>query len=195
MSEIPSQFDRWMDSVNRLVVKASSVKIQYKTAYSKLEEAQSRLEAVEEAQTIVQTVAQNIQERVHTRIASVVTRCLAAVFENPYQFKILFERKRGRTEAILVFERDGWKIEPMFSSGGGPKDVAAFALRLSCMMLSRPKLHPIVVLDEPFKSPSPHYRERIKALMEILSQEMGVQFIMVTNIMELVTGEVIDLGD
>ena len=52
-----------------------------------------------------------------------------------------------------------------------------------------------VILDEPFKSPSPakNYRDRTKQLIETLADEMGVQFVMVTNIMELATGDIIDL--
>jgi len=193
MTEIPPQLQRWKATVDFLSTRAASAKAAYSSARKNLIEAKAHQKAIEEAQIIAQTVAQDIQEKVHNRIASVVTRCLTAVFDEPYQFKILFERKRGRTEAVLLFERDGQQIDPMTASGGGPVDLAAFALRLSCIMLARPKLRRVIILDEPFKSPSPHYRRNIRDLLKALSEEMSVQFIMVTNIMELVTGEVIDL--
>jgi len=192
-SEIPSQLERWGDSVTKLAAQATTAKAVYADARVELQTAQSRVLAIEEAQTIAQIIAQTIQEKVHHKISSVVSRCLSSVFEDPYQFKILFERKRGRTEATLLFERDGQQTDPLTASGGGPVDLATFALRLSCMMLNRPKLRRVLIMDEPFKSPSPHYRERVRQLMEVLSKEMGVQFILVTNIMELVAGKVIDL--
>jgi ABC-type thiamine transport system ATPase subunit len=122
-----------------------------------------------------------------------VTRCLSAVFEEPYEFKILFVQKRGRTEAKMIFERNGHEVDPLTASGGGVVDLAALALRLACIKLLRPAPRAVLIFDEPFKSPSPRYRERVKLLMETLATEMGVQFIFVTNIMELATGNIIDI--
>ncbi len=194
-SFIPSKMERWAKHINQLQIKAEAAKAAYRMARTRHKESMSTVTDAEEAQSITQTIAQEIQERIHAKIGGVVSRCLATVFEDPYKFEIIFERKRGRTEAKLVFNRDGETVDPMTASGGGPVDLAAFALRLSCMMLASPKLRRVLIMDEPFKSPSPHYREAVKQLMESLSKEMGVQFIMVTNIMELVAGDVIDLEE
>lgn len=145
----------------------------------------------EQAQKLTQITAQNVQQRVHNQIASVVSRCLSAVFDEPYQFKIHFERKRGRTEARLVFVRDGEEIVPMQGSGGGVLDVAGFALRLACLMLSKPKARKLLILDEPFKFISSEYRERVSDLLNTLAIEMKIQFVMVTHIPELQTGKVV----
>jgi len=185
--------ERWGEKVAQQIVASQTAKQIFQEARMKLADAQGNIRAIEEAQVIAQVVAQDIQEKAHSKISSVVSRCLSSVFEEPYEFKILFERKRGRTEAQLIFERDGQQVDPMTAAGGGPVDLAAFALRLSCLILRRPKLHRVVVMDEPFKSPSPHYRGLVRQLLAVLSEEMGVQFIMVTNIMELVAGDVVEL--
>jgi DNA repair exonuclease SbcCD ATPase subunit len=156
-----------------------------------LAKADDQVVYCEQAQKLVQEVSQHIQQQVHNRIASVVSRCLKAVFDEPYKFKIHFELKRGRTEAKLVFVRKGQEIVPMQGSGGGVLDVAGFALRIACLKLSRPQLRPIVFLDEPFKFVSEEYRERVRQLIETLSEEMGIQFVMVTHIPELRTGKVV----
>jgi len=158
-----------------------------------LGEAEYRAEAISEAQELAQAVAQAIQQQAHDRIAEVVSRCLEAVFDEPYQFIINFERKRGRTEASLRFKRDGVEVDPMTASGGGVVDVAAFALRLSCLVLNNPPLRRVLILDEPFKFLSKHYRPRIRDLMLTLAQEMKVQFVMVTHIQELVSGTVVEV--
>lgn len=147
----------------------------------------------EEAQKIAQLVAQTVQQQAHERIASTVSRCLAAVFDRPYKFKIIFEQKRGRTEARLVFERDGNELDPLSASGGGVVDVAAFALRLAALLLTRPPLRRVLVLDEPFRFVSVQYRERVRDLLEQLSDELGVQLIMVTHIEDFEVGTVIRL--
>ena len=159
-----------------------------------LAEANDHAGAIEEAQELAQATAQAVQQQAHDRIAEVVSRCLEAVFDEPYTFRIHFERKRGRTEAALRFERDGAEVDPMTASGGGVVDVAAFALRLSCLVLNNPPLRRVLILDEPFKFLSEEYRPRIRDLMLTLAKEMGVQFVLVTHIQELVAGTVVKVG-
>lgn len=146
------------------------------------------------SQKLVQQVAQSVQEEAHKQIATVVSRCLESVFDEPYTFKIEFERKRGRTEARLVLERDGKTYtDPLNETGGGVADVAAFAARLAALMLTKPRLRRLLVLDEPFRYVSADYRDRVRALLETLTEEMGVQIVMVTHSEQLMAGKVIEL--
>jgi len=148
----------------------------------------------EEALEILQAVAETIQDQAHARIANVVSRCLATVFDEPYEFHIGFERKRGRTEAQLTLVRDGLELtSPLDAAGGGVIDVAGFALRLSCLLLTRPAKRRVVVLDEPFRFVSAEYRPRLPLMLQRLAEEFEVQFIMVTHLEELETGKVIQL--
>lgn len=148
---------------------------------------------LQEALSIAQNVAQEVQEQAHKKIADIVTRSLKAVFDDAYTFKIQFEQKRGRTEANLLFERDGLNVDPMSASGGGVIDVAAFALRLSCLMLSRPGLRRLLVMDEPFRFVSVNYRDRLRDLVVKLADELDVQFIIVTHAQELACGTIVEL--
>ena len=157
-------------------------------------EGEAEFDAADEAQQIVQAVAETIQEEAHDRIAGVVSRSLATVFDEPYEFRIRFERARGRTEARLVFVREGQEINPIDASGGGVVDVAAFALRLSCLMLSRPARRRVVILDEPFKFVSADRRYAVRAMLEGLAASLAVQFVMITHIEELRCGKVIEIG-
>jgi len=147
-----------------------------------------------EARRIIQAVAQSIQQSVHGKIASVVSRCLSSVFDEPYEFKINFVQKRGRTEAELVFIRNGIEVDPMTASGGGVIDVASFALRLACLMLTRPAPRKVIVLDEPFKFLSEEYRGRVREMLLELSESMEIQFIMVTHLRELSCGKSVRIG-
>lgn len=158
-----------------------------------LEQEQETHQAAKEAQEILQHISQAVQQRAHQKICEVVSSCLSTVFDNPYEFHIVFERKRGRTEASLRFRRNGLDVDPMSSSGGGMIDVAAFALRVACLMLHRPKLSKVVILDEPFKFVSEQYRDNVRRMLESLSEDLKVQIIQVTHIDELKTGEIIEL--
>ena len=72
---------------------------------------------------------------------------------------INFLQKRGKTEAELVFVRDGKELSPTDGAGLGACDVAAFSLRAAAICLSRPGRRRLLVLDEPFKHLSEEYRE------------------------------------
>lgn len=135
------------------------------------------------AQSIIQLVAQDIQQKAHKQIATIVSRCLTAVFDDPYQFKIRFERKRGKTAAKLKFVRGDLELDPIDGCGGGVIDVASFALRLACLILQQPKRRRVMILDEPFKflSERREYRQKVRLLLEALAEEMEVQFVIVTH--------------
>jgi predicted ATPase len=145
------------------------------------------------AATIVQEVAADVQTRAHRHIAGIVTRCLA-IFPRPYRFKIHFLRRRGKTWARLAFARGGREFDPTGGAGGGVLDVAAFALRLACLMVRRPRRRRLLVLDEPFKHLSAEYRPAVRDLVLTLASELGVQFIIVTHSTDFTVGKVVRLG-
>ena len=176
------------------VLKYKTASQQLKTTRQEMIDAEEFEFRAEEAQRIIQTIAATIQEEAHSKIAGVVSRCLESIFDEPYEFKITFERKRGKTEARLSFIRDDMEIDPLSASGGGVVDVAAFALRLACLVLSVPRKRRTLILDEPFKFLSKDYRGNTKQMLEILSVEMEVQFIMVTHIPELECGKLIEIN-
>lgn len=189
---------------HQLQAKLDDKRIAYRLAKSNfeqekqtLEQAKGKLRSAEESRDLVQEVAQKLQQAVHNQIAGIVSLGLKTVFSEPYTFKINFEKKRGRTEAQLIFERDGMELDPISAAGGGVIDVAAFTLRVACLSLSKPALRPILILDEPFKnvSKTKGYLDQIPLLLEKLAEEMGLQIIMVTHIEELKVGKVIDLEE
>lgn len=188
-----SETKAWRKRADSALSEHRAAGLQLASAKKTVESCDANLRDSEEANKIVQAVAETIQEEAHERIAGVVSRCLAAVFAEPYEFQIRFERARGRTEANLVFVRDGAAINPLDASGGGVVDVAAFALRLSSMMLARPAVRRTVILDEPFKFVSADRRLAVRAMLEGLAEDLGVQFIMVTHIEELRCGHVVEI--
>lgn len=141
---------------------------------------------------MIRTAAVKVQQTVHDQIASVVTRCLAAVFEaDAPVFRILFEKKRGKTQARLVFVQDGKEIDPQDGDAGGLLDVAAFALRLAALRLAVPRPRQLLVLDEPFRMLSKDYSERAAALLLALSKELNIQIVIVTHNDNFKVGKVV----
>lgn len=161
-----------------------------------LASAKEQATATLEAQQVVQAIAQQIQQQVHGQIASLVTKCLQTIFgEDAYELYIDFLRERGKTSAHLWFVRDGQRLDPLDATGGGVVDVAAMALRLAVLLLHRPPLRRLLILDEPFRFLSKEYRPAVRELLLSLAKELDVQIIMVTHSPEFVMGKVVDLGE
>jgi len=161
----------------------------------KLTKAEDYLTYAEEAQQAAQEVAEQIQQRAHKQIAGVVSRCLETVFDDDdYGFYIRFDKKRGRTEAVLILTKDEHEVEdPLNGDSGAVCEMAGFALRLACLVLAKPKLRRLIVMDEPFKSMSAEYWQNTRLLLEGLSKDFGIQIIMVTHNPKLQTGKVVEL--
>lgn len=180
-------------SVNRRLVEYEASRALCRSEQREIDSLTTLQNDAREALAFTQGVASSVQAAAHAKIADIVSRSLEAVFDEPYAFKIRFEQKRGRTEAVLLFERDGHEIDPLTASGGGVVDVASFALRLSCLLLSRPPVRRVLIMDEPFRFVAVRHRDRVRALVEALAREVDCQFIIVTHSAELVTGKVVQL--
>lgn len=151
----------------------------------------------EKAQAIIQAVAQQTQNELEYRITEPVSLALSAIWSDPYkqvaEFKIT---GRGTTECHLGFERGGIVTKPLYSSGGGPIDVAAFALRMSAWSLSQPRSRNVLFLDEPFRFVS---KKRLPAAGQMLKEaakELNLQIVMISHISELIDSadKVFELG-
>ena len=183
--------------------KVDKIKSQYDLAYGKLRNERQNLQTIkehlshmEQAQQITQTVAQTIQQQAHQKIAKVVTACLKTVFiDKDYAFEIRFERKRKRTEAKLILLKDGHEVDdPIDGESGGVLDVASFSLQLSAIMLNKPSIRKLMVMDETFKFVSVEYRNNVQQMLTKLAKDFGIQFIMVTSHQsQIMAGKVIDL--
>ena len=177
--------------VNDLLLDLKVTKRTCREERRKFKEAKTHLAFVKEAQEAAQKVAEEIQQKAHKKISSVVSRSLETVFagDDIYGFKIRFDRKRGRTEAVLILTKNGHEVEdPLNADSGGVVDVAAFVLRTSCIVLSKPSLRRFLSLDEPFKfvrSPKNDLLPKCAQMLKEVSQMLGLQIILVTHSQEL----------
>jgi len=192
--------DRYRRRLDKLLVERKMVQESVKKESTALEESKNRLRNLEETRDAVQALAERIQQNMHNSIAGVVSRCLSAIFDDPYEFKIRFEKKRNKTEAKLIFVKDGEEYDdPLNEVGGGVIDVAAFALRVASVLLSRPAKRRLLVLDEPFRNiRGKENRSRTKQMVEAMANDLGFQFVLNVDIdsyPEFGLGKVVEIGE
>lgn len=188
--------EKYRKKIDRLLARRKMIKQQGIEEKKHLRDFKITRKGLIEGRKILQTLAAEMQHQAHRRVAEIVNRCLAAVFDDPYEFEILFERKRNRTEATFILCRDGIKLDkPTKEAGGGVIDIASLALRIAALALQTKHERFLLMLDEPFKWVSEGYRPYLKAMIEQLEKELGFQFIIVTQLPDLQIGKVIHLGD
>lgn len=142
--------------------------------------AEASTEAVSKLRAVVQQVAKETQDRLRLRFEAIVQACLEAVFPNTYQFKMEFVSKRGQVEVDMWLDKDGTRMDPLDSNGGGVVDVMSIALRLCCLTLS--SKNRVLLLDEPFGHLRGEARERLGELLSIISEKLNVQIFMVGDV-------------
>lgn len=179
---------------NESLAKHNEAKAMVRSEKRALTEIREKAQVAVESQAVIQTVASTVQSEAHRQLTTVVTHSLRTVFGPGIEFKINFPQKRGKTEARLCYVRNGIEVDPVSADGGGILDIAALALRISCLTLATPRRRKLLVLDEPLRNVhGDEYRERSAELVEALAKDLGIQIIMVTGMDWLKIGKVIEV--
>jgi len=137
-----------------------------------------------EAREIVQSAAQLTQQSLEVRLSEIVSQALELVFDDlNLGFSVQFVTKRNATECEMYITEDGELYDPLGSCGFGAADVASFALRVAMWTLN--KTANVMVFDEPFRNLDDYRMPNAALLLSTLSEELGIQMIVVTHEDEL----------
>lgn len=150
-----------------------------------LAEVNAAISDAEDFRAIVLQVASETQNQLILRFETIVQSALDAIFPDEYLFKMEFVQRRGRTEVDIWLDRNGTRMDPLDSNGGGVVDVLSIALRICCLTLS--KMDRVLILDEPFKHLRGDARDKLGGLLSILSDKLGIQVLMVADVAGAIT--------
>lgn len=152
-----------------------------------IKETKEKHQITKKAHVIIQRVAKDTQEQLQYRLSNLASLAMESVFNNPYKINIHFVERRGKTEVDVMFERDGQEVEPVFATGGGAIDVAAFALQMSIMCLITPKVRNTLILDEPLKwLKGNDLPDKGSQMIKSISEKLGIQIISVSHSPEII---------
>ena len=194
-----------MDSLRDLKQRMERVRGQRQALTNQLRRSKKQIMKLKEeqivtlkAQKLIQLVAKETQEELEYSIAEVTSLALSVVYKNPYALKLNFKMKKGRTQCIPMFTRNGHEYNPKKRTGGGPVDIAAIALRCALWSLRRPRTRNSILLDEPFRflDEKKHRQGLGIRVVQELSKALGIQFILVSHEQGLIKGsdKVIKIG-
>lgn len=151
----------------------------------KLQQAEDNLLNCQKARSIVQIVAEETQKKIEYQISNLVSLALSSVFPDPYKFCLRFVQRRNKTEADLLFIKNGNEGNPVDISGGGALDVASFALKVAVWSIK--PTDNVFILDEPFHFLSRNLQEKCSQMIKMINTKIkpNPQFIIVSHIPEI----------
>lgn len=131
------------------------------------------------AKEIIQKAAIITQQHIAIHFSDIVTKALAAVFPDPYEFKIRFVQRRNVSECDLLLVRDNEEYKPLDSCGYGVADIASIALRFAYVLISGKRK--LILFDEPGRFVSKDLMPYLARLIQHLSTELNIQVLIVTH--------------
>ena len=149
-------------------------------ARSEMDRLTQRKKDIDAAVAIIQGVAAATQDQLRVRLEDITQTALDVVFPGSYTFKVEFTPRRGRTEVDMWLDKDGTRMDPLDSNGGGVVDVISLALRICCLTLSTNAR--VLLLDEPFKFIRGRARQRLGDMLKAISRRLGIQVVMVADV-------------
>ena len=176
-----------MSKIQNLRNKLEQKKGQRERIQSDIKETEDRIEQNgeelkrhEKAREIIRTVGLSTQQELQYNISEITSLALNSVLNDPYELSVEFVQRRNKTECDLWFKKNGEKINPYYG-GGGPMDVASFALRVASWSMQTPRSRNVLVLDEPFRFLSRNLQGRASQMLSEISEKLGLQIIAVTH--------------
>lgn len=162
--------------------KRDLLKEQSQRLQKNLEELAESSQDHADALPLVLQVGKMYREAALSKVETLVTQALQAVFEKPYEFRLLAVEKRGQVELTpRVFDGE-LELDPVASMGGGVVDVISIALRVVLWTMSANRTDPVLVLDEPARLVnSDSSVANLSVFLQKLSSSLEVQFLVVTN--------------
>lgn len=180
-------FELMRDRISQCMGKFEGMKNLEAQLTEDIKSANSEINYLEKASEFLIDFSEETRRNMKNKIESLANSALKIVFPNKrIVFKLIPQKTSRGVNYNTYAETDG-VIDPLLDSkGGGVKDIISICIRISYLRMLKSKLRQILILDEPFKNID---KVRLQIAIDWLrkvSKEFGIQFIIITHIVELV---------
>ena len=176
--------DRYKARLNQYRGVEKTLKNTLKNKTLEIESTTELLLDLEESRLIAQLIAKETQDRLTFKINDIVTGALQYVFGNEWGFKMIIKTQNNSLQAHPIFYKNGIEESPRVSEGGGVMSIASLALRVALLTLLKEPT-PIILLDEPITQVGKTDIIKACELLESLSNNLKIQFLVVTHANEI----------
>lgn len=163
---------------------------QLKTLQEEISELERKKDLYTKCITEIKRINNDLQSDTINKICKIVTSAYQFIFQNNDEFVIEtnFSTKIPSAKFYIKTLKGDEHIllDPIEEDGGGKVDVISFGLRIAGILLIKPKLNKVLVLDEQLKflsasSSGSLYKERAAQFLKKIGEDYGIQIIAVTH--------------
>jgi len=168
------------DGINKLCTYRDILQSQVNTLEKEESELSYRSELYQKCSEIFKTWLEDSMKRNVDSMAVLATTGLQHVInDQKLTFSIKQEPKYNRLAMRFILEDGGVEGDPIQSYGGGAAVIISFVLRIAVM--ARMNMANLLILDESMLALSNSYVPNAAAFMRQLSEETGINILMVTH--------------
>jgi DNA repair exonuclease SbcCD ATPase subunit len=176
----PLHLNQLQDRVKSVSYQIEANKKVLEKARKELEECNDTINSLNLAGQLLKTIGEQQREKTIATFERVVTLALKEIFDSEYNFKIeVTADKRVSTKFKLT--KGDMELDLIDAVGGGVVNVVSFVLKVLILASVRPKRQQIMFLDEQFNNVSADYRPRVANLLKSFSEQLGIQFVLITH--------------
>ena len=154
-----------------------------------VEERRTAAESLQETLTAALTVLQELEgawrRSFESRLSSVVSDGLTAIFGEEIKLEVKSTVKRDATSMQLVLTQGGIEIDDIVGGTGGSLVSVLDVLLKILLLVSAPDLRRVLVLDEAFRMVEARHLPALGQLLRELSDRLSMQFVLVSHETEL----------
>lgn len=179
IQSVKEEFPKAVTKLSNSIVKRDLLKEQISILVDKTTSLKQRSTDAKQARIVLQEVARTTMQNLEYHLSSLVTLALKAINPKWPNFVVEIVVRRNKTECDLLFEENGHRYKPIDGAGGGPLDIASFALRITFWSLK--KTRNCFILDEPFKFLSHDLQSNASDMVKMLSNKLKLQMILISH--------------
>lgn len=170
-------------ALNQRIGQAKAIAEQGKAFQAEAATAEDLAHKYSAACALLSTFADERQQSIHDKLTTLVSEGLTKIFQEDLRLVIHTKSvgKRVDTEFRLLTSYGDYDVETEILSarGGGVAAVTGFLLQVIMILLTdSPR---VLFLDESFAQVSAEYELRLAEFLDELSQELGMQIVLVTH--------------
>ena len=140
-----------------------------------------RIDDLEKISLLLRTCGESISSRLSQVFEGLVTFALRQIYGGAYSFELKFDLK-NRARVVEPLVDDGYiKAPPDLTRGGSLKDLVSVVFRIIFLLLYRPNLRRVLVLDECFAGMSENLVPRVAQFLGTVCERTGLQILLVTH--------------
>lgn len=184
---IQSNFEELLEKFKTHKIKRKSYIDEKNKLDIKLKDKENRLLECETAILILKDYLGVATDEVVHLFEETVTSGLKRIFNEEYDFKIRIDQhknKKGCTFLVHTDEYDGY-IDIDNSQGTCLEQVVSMICRVIMVSLD-PEVHKTIILDEPFSGAAVDKIDKIVEFMYEISENFGIQLIVISHMQEFV---------